>query len=51
MEMEDPDIICDLQHLNKGCPGDTFRLFFEKLENLVSSTTAADNRHHGIAHK
>ena len=50
MEMEDPDIICDLRHLNKGCPGDTFKLFFEKLENLVSSITAADNRHRGIAH-
>ena len=50
MEMEDPDNICDLRHLNKGRPGDTFKLFFEKLENLVSSITAADDRRHGIAH-
>ena len=48
--MEDPDIIYDLQHLSKGCPGDTFKLFFEKLENLVSSIMAADDRRHGIAH-
>ena len=28
----------------------TFKVFFEKLENLVSSITAADDRYHAIAH-
>ena len=50
MEMENPDIIYGLRHLKKGRPGDTFKMLFKKLENLVSSATAADDRRHGIAH-
>ena len=31
VETEDPDLVIDLRYLNKGHPGDTFKLFFEEL--------------------
>ena len=48
IEMEDPELGTDLHHLNEGCPGDTFTIFFHELEAIVEKLTAAD-RHHGIA--
>ena len=36
--------------MNKGCPGDTFKVFFEELEKIVEQHTAADDRRHGVAH-
>ena len=27
-ETDDPELVTDLRHLNKGCPGDTFTIFF-----------------------
>ena len=50
IETEDPDLVIDLRHLNKGRPGDTFKLFFEELTLIVEQLTAADDRRHGIAH-
>lgn len=32
VETEDVDLVLDLRHLNKGCPGDIFKVFFEELE-------------------
>ena len=48
--MDDPDLAFDLRHLNKGRPGDTFKIFFEKLEKLISEVTAEDDRRNNIAH-
>ena len=31
----DPDMITDLRHLNKGRPNDTFNVFYEQLEKQV----------------
>ena len=50
IETDDPDLIIDLRHLNKGRPGDTFELFFQELTLIVEQLTAADDRRHGIAH-
>ena len=51
IETNDPDLILDLRHLNKGRPGDTFEAFFKELALLVEQlTTAADDRRHGVAH-
>ena len=50
IETDDPDLIIDLRHLNKGRPGDTFELFFQELTLMVEQLTAADDRRHGIAH-
>ena len=49
IETRDPELVTDLRHLNKGCPGDTFTIFFHELEAIVEQLTAADDRHHGIA--
>ena len=46
IETEDSDLVLDLCHFNKGCPGDTFKSFFEELEKLVEEETAADKRRH-----
>ena len=50
IETEDPELVTDLRHLNKGRPGDTFTTFFRELEAIVEQLTAADDRCHGIAH-
>ena len=49
-EMEDPELVTDLCHLNKGHPGGTFSIFFCELEAIVEQLTAADEKHHRIAH-
>ena len=36
-------LVTDLHHLNKGRPGDTFTIFFRKLEAIVEQLTAADD--------
>lgn len=46
IECNDPDLICDLRHLNKGRPSDTFDIFFRELEIIVEQMTAADERRH-----
>ena len=46
----DPDMITDLRHLNKGRPNDTFNVFYEQLEKQVDEMTATDERRHSIAH-
>ena len=46
---EDPDLVIDLRHLNKGRPGDTFDLFFRELEVMVEQMND-DDRRHGVAH-
>ncbi|XP_066934138.1 uncharacterized protein [Clytia hemisphaerica] len=50
IETEDPDLIIDMRHLNKGRPGNTFEVFFTELEAIVEELTAADDRRHGVAH-
>ena len=50
IETEDPELVTDLRHLNKGRPGDTFAIFFCELEAIMGQLTAADDRCHGIAH-
>ena len=50
IETEDPKLVTDLHHLNKGCPGDTFTILFCELEAIVEQLTAADDRRHKIAH-
>ena len=47
---EDPDMIIDLRHLNKGRPGDTFDIFFSQLEKKIDEIIAVDDRRHGVAH-
>lgn len=47
---EDPDLVIDLRHLNKGRPQDTFAIFFEELDKEIEHITAADERRHGVAH-
>ncbi|KAK9977062.1 hypothetical protein ABG768_018883, partial [Culter alburnus] len=47
---EDPELVTDLRHLNKGRPQDTFDTFFEKLNMELKQITAADERRHGVAH-
>lgn len=39
-----PEMITDLRHLNKGRPNDTFNVFFEQLEKVVEEMTLADER-------
>ena len=51
IEMEDPELVTDLCHLNKGHPGDTFTIFFCELEAILGQLTVADDRRHGTAHK
>ena len=50
IETEDPELVTDLRHLNKGRPADTFTIFFRELEAIVEQLTAADDKRHGIAH-
>lgn len=47
---EDPELIIDMRHLNKGRPGDTFNQFFEQLEKEVQSIMAADERRNNVEH-
>ncbi|XP_062603864.1 uncharacterized protein LOC134265655 [Saccostrea cucullata] len=48
---EDYDMVIDMRTLNKGRPDDTFDVFFKKLDEEVSTVTAADERRHGdVAH-
>ena len=47
---EDPDLIIDMRHLNKGRPDDTFTVFFEQLEKEVQAVMAADERRHNVEH-
>ena len=47
---EDPKLVVDLRHLNKGRPGDTFKVFFDTMETKVDEISAADERRHGVAH-
>ena len=50
LDTNDPDLIVDLRNLNSGRPGDTFQVFFDELAKYVEEITAADERHHGVAH-
>ena len=47
---DDPDLVVDLRHLNKGRPGDSFKVFFDVMEKKVEEISAADERRHGVAH-
>ena len=47
---EDPDLVIDMQHLNKDRPRDTINAFFKELEAIVEDLTATDERRHGLAH-
>lgn len=47
---QDPDLVIDMRHLNKGRPNDTFNAFFEALEKEVQSLMAADERRHNVEH-
>ncbi|ESP00199.1 hypothetical protein LOTGIDRAFT_173358 [Lottia gigantea] len=47
---EQPDMILDLRHLNKGRPSETFDQFFSVLNKLIEELVAADDRRHGVAH-
>lgn len=48
---EDPELVIDMRHLNKGRPDDTFDTFFQELEREVQSIMATDERRHNIEHK
>ena len=50
IETEDPELVTDLHHFNKGRPGDTFTVFFRELEAIVEQLTAADDKRHRIAY-
>ena len=41
---DDPELVNDLRHLNKGRPGDMFQVFFDALEKKVEAMAAADER-------
>lgn len=43
-------LITDLRHLNPGRPKNKFDTFFEAMESVVESITAADDRRHGECH-
>ena len=47
---EDPNLVVDLRHLNKGRPGDTFKVFFDTMETKIDEMSAADERRHGVVH-
>lgn len=47
---EDPDLITNLRKLNKGRPDDTFKVFFNKLEERIKEVAAADERRQGVEH-
>ena len=47
---EDPNLVVDLRHLNKGRPGDTFKVFFDTMETKIDEISVADERRRGIAH-
>ena len=47
---EDAELIIDMRHSNPGRPGDTFKVFFEKLKEITEELTAADERRHGVSH-
>ena len=48
IETEDPKLVIDLRHLNKGRPSDTFNVFFKELETIVEELTATDERRHDV---
>ena len=43
-------LVADLRELNAGQPSTKFDTFFEKLEEVIDSITAPDERRHGEAH-
>ena len=47
---EDPNLVVDLRHLNKGRPGDTFKVFFDTMETKIDEIPVADESRRGIAH-
>lgn len=47
---EDPEMVVDIRHLNKGRPDDTFDPFFTELEKQVDALSAADERRHNVEH-
>jgi hypothetical protein len=47
---EDPDLVVNLRHLNKGRPNDTFEQFFNLLNTKVDDIVAANERRHSIEH-
>ena len=50
IDTEDPDLVIDLHELNHRRPGDTFDVFFRKLERQIEQFVAADEHKHGVAH-
>ena len=48
LETEDPDLVTDMRYLNKDRPGDTFYVFFKKLEAIVGELTIVDERGHDV---
>ena len=47
---DDPELVIDMRHLNKGRPDDTFDAFFQELEKEVQSIMAADEGRHNVEH-
>ena len=47
---DDPHLVLDLRHINKGRPGDTFDLFFNKLMKWLEEHAAADERMNNVEH-
>ena len=47
---EHPNLVVDLRHLNKGRPGDTFKVFFDTMETKIDEICAADERRHVVVH-
>ena len=47
---EDPNLVVNLRHLNKGRPGDAFKVFFDTMETKIYEISAADECRHGVAY-
>ena len=47
---DDPHLVVDLRHINKGRPGDTFDLLFNKLKKCLEEHAAADERMNNVEH-
>ena len=47
---EDPNLVVDLLHLNKGRTSETFKVFFDTMETKIDEISVADEHRHGVTH-
>lgn len=48
IDMEDPDVIPDLRHLNNSNASTTYELFWNACDHFLNEETATDERRHGV---